>query len=73
MSLLMKAPPAEFLPLPSVRAATAGCEDIPKLLSDAAARDRGDVTVGELVGVLAGTAVRSRSTNVLRIERVPAR
>ena len=38
-----------------------------------AARDRGDVAVGELVGILAGTDVRSRSTNVLRIERVPAR
>ena len=37
MSLLMKAPPAEFLPLPRVRAATAGCEDIPMLLLDAAA------------------------------------
>jgi hypothetical protein len=36
-----------------------------------AARDRGDVAAGELVGVLAGTNIRSRSTNVLRIERVP--
>ena len=32
---------------------------------------RGAVTPGELVGVLAGTDVRSRSTNALRIERVP--
>jgi len=37
----------------------------------AVARDRGEVEVGELVGVLAGTDVRSRSTNALRIERVP--
>ena len=37
MSLLMKAPPAESLPLPRVRPATAGCEDIPTLLLDAAA------------------------------------
>ncbi|MBT5205579.1 MAG: pyruvate kinase [Acidimicrobiaceae bacterium] len=36
-----------------------------------AARDQGDVPAGELVGVLAGTDVNSRSTNVLRIERVP--
>ena len=36
-----------------------------------AARERGDVAPGQLVGVLAGTDVRSRSTNVLRIERVP--
>jgi pyruvate kinase len=36
-----------------------------------AARDQGDVPAGELVGVLAGTDVKSRSTNVLRIERVP--
>ncbi len=35
------------------------------------ARDRGAVQVGELVGLLAGTDVRSRSTNVLRVERVP--
>ena len=34
------------------------------------ARDQGHVVVGELVAVLAGTDVRSRSTNVLRIERV---
>jgi pyruvate kinase len=36
-----------------------------------AVRNRGAVTAGELVGVLAGTDVRSRSTNALRIERVP--
>jgi len=36
-----------------------------------AARDQGDVAAGELVGILAGTDIRSRSTNVLRIERVP--
>ena len=35
------------------------------------ARDRGAVQPGELVGLLAGTDVRSRSTNVLRVERVP--
>ena len=35
------------------------------------ARNRGAVAAGELVGVLAGTDVRSRSTNALRIERVP--
>jgi len=35
------------------------------------ARDRGVVQPGELVGLLAGTDVRSRSTNVLRVERVP--
>ena len=38
----------------------------------AVSRDRGEVEVGELVGVLAGTDARSRSTNVLRVERVPA-
>lgn len=37
-----------------------------------AARNRGSVNSGELVGVLAGTDARSRSTNALRIERVPA-
>lgn len=37
----------------------------------AVARNRGEVVAGELVGVLAGTDVRSRSTNALRIERVP--
>ena len=37
----------------------------------AVARNRGEVAAGELVGVLAGTDVRSRSTNALRIERVP--
>ncbi|MDG1989091.1 MAG: pyruvate kinase [Acidimicrobiales bacterium] len=37
-----------------------------------AARNRGSVKPGELVGVLAGTDARSRSTNALRIERVPA-
>ncbi len=37
----------------------------------AVARDRGEVAAGELVGVLAGTDVRSRSTNALRIGRVP--
>ncbi len=37
----------------------------------AVARDRGEVSAGDLVGVLAGTDVRSRSTNVLRVERVP--
>jgi pyruvate kinase len=36
-----------------------------------AARDQGGVAAGELVGILAGTNIRSRSTNVLRIERVP--
>ncbi|MBC8484398.1 MAG: hypothetical protein H8D48_05685 [Actinobacteria bacterium] len=36
-----------------------------------AAGDRGPGHAGELVGVLAGTDVNSRSTNVLRIERVP--
>ncbi|MDG2427853.1 MAG: pyruvate kinase [Acidimicrobiales bacterium] len=36
-----------------------------------AARDGGVVRVGELVGVLAGTDASSRSTNALRIERVP--
>ena len=35
------------------------------------ARNRGAVRAGELVGVLAGTDVKSRSTNALRIERVP--
>ena len=34
------------------------------------ARDQGYVAVDELVAVLAGTDVRSRSTNVLRVERV---
>lgn len=34
------------------------------------ARDQGYLAVDELVAVLAGTDVRSRSTNVLRIERV---
>jgi len=37
----------------------------------AVARDRGEVAAGELVGVLAGTDAQSRSTNALRIERVP--
>ena len=37
----------------------------------AVARDRGEVEANELVGVLAGTDARSRSTNALRIERVP--
>jgi pyruvate kinase len=37
----------------------------------ASARDGGQVAVGELVGVLAGTNVKSRSTNVLRLELVP--
>ncbi len=37
-----------------------------------AARDSGHVVPGELVGVLAGTNVRARSTNVLRLELVPA-
>ncbi len=37
----------------------------------AVARDRGTVAAGDLVGVLAGTDARSRSTNALRIERVP--
>lgn len=36
------------------------------------ARDRGEVAPGDLVGVLAGTDAQSRSTNVLRIERVPS-
>lgn len=36
-----------------------------------AARETGHVQPGELVGVLAGTNVRSRSTNVLRLELVP--
>jgi len=36
------------------------------------ARDQGHVAVDELVAVLAGTNVRSRSTNVLRVERVAA-
>jgi pyruvate kinase len=46
--------------------------DIEKRVSAALrlARDQGNVVVGELVAVLAGTDVRSRSTNVLRIERV---
>ena len=35
------------------------------------ARNRGAVQAGELVGVLAGTDAKSRSTNALRIERVP--
>ena len=35
------------------------------------AKDAGHVRVGELVGVLAGSDSRARSTNVLRIERVP--
>ncbi len=35
------------------------------------ARNRGVVQAGELVGVLAGTDVQSRSTNALRVERVP--
>ena len=34
------------------------------------AREQGHVAVDELVAVLAGTDVRSRSTNVLRVERV---
>ena len=34
------------------------------------ARDQGHVAADELVAVLAGTDVRSRSTNVLRVERV---
>ncbi|MCH2623728.1 MAG: pyruvate kinase, partial [Acidimicrobiales bacterium] len=34
------------------------------------ARDQGHVAVDELVAVLAGTDARSRSTNVLRVERV---
>jgi pyruvate kinase len=37
-----------------------------------AARNGGVVAPGELVGVLAGTDASSRSTNALRIERVPA-
>ncbi len=37
----------------------------------AVARDRGAVAAGDLVGVLAGTDVQSRSTNALRVERVP--
>ena len=35
------------------------------------AKDAGHVRAGELVSVLAGSDSRSRSTNVLRIERVP--
>ena len=35
------------------------------------AKDAGHIRAGELVGVLAGSDSRSRSTNVLRIERVP--
>ncbi|NIR39168.1 MAG: pyruvate kinase, partial [Actinobacteria bacterium] len=35
------------------------------------AKDAGHIRVGELVGVLAGSDSRARSTNVLRIERVP--
>jgi len=36
------------------------------------ARDSGDLQEGELVAVLAGTSESSRSTNVLRIQIVPA-
>ena len=35
------------------------------------ARDNGDLESGQMVAVLAGTSDSSRSTNVLRIERVP--
>jgi hypothetical protein len=35
------------------------------------ARDAGYVRPGELVAVLAGGSVASRSTNVLRLEQVP--
>lgn len=36
------------------------------------ARDSGDLKAGQMVAVLAGTSDSSRSTNVLRIERVPS-
>ena len=36
------------------------------------ARDSGDLKAGQMVAVLAGTSDSSRSTNVLRIEQVPA-
>ena len=71
LAMALHAPPRTG-PLPVVDPC-GGLGDLDDRVSAAleVARNRGAVRAGELVGVLAGTDVKSRSTNALRIERVP--